>query len=311
MSDLSRIGRRGLLVTAVAGVAGATVLATGGPAFAAPPAVGPGARPRPGAVARNKAMVAAVYDRLFNHGDVSVVDRFFRPDYIQHNPQAPDGTAALKQLVSGVKQAFPRSVATIHRVLGEGDLVALHSHLVLTPGERGSAVVDIFRVTGGRIAEHWDVVQDVPATTVSGNDMFSTLSRPPLPCPDPAADPAVSRKLALGLFHGVFFARDVAAVRRFAAPTYLQHNPQFPNGSAVLEQAIPALAANPDFSVSPKRVVVDGDYVLVHSHYRFAPAPDRGLAVVDLWRVRDGKVVEHWDVGQPVPATAANSNTMF
>ena len=63
--------------------------------------------------------------------------------------------------------------------------------------------------------------------------------------------------------------------------------------------------------VERKRVIAEGDLVAIHAHYRTS-LEDRGQSVVDIFRVgRDGKIVEHWDVGQDVPATSANDNTMF
>jgi len=68
--------------------------------------------------------------------------------------------------------------------------------------------------------------------------------------------------------------------------------------------------AFPQLTVSPKRVIAEGDLVAVHSRYVNVPG-DRGQAIVDLFRVRNGKIVEHWDVSQNVPETSANDNTMF
>ena len=62
--------------------------------------------------------------------------------------------------------------------------------------------------------------------------------------------------------------------------------------------------------MSPKRVIAEGDLVAVHSHHVTTPA-DRGQAVIDLFRARDGQIVEHWHASQDVPENAANTNTMF
>ncbi|MBN9225426.1 MULTISPECIES: nuclear transport factor 2 family protein [unclassified Microbacterium] len=59
-----------------------------------------------------------------------------------------------------------------------------------------------------------------------------------------------------------------------------------------------------------RRALADGDIVVTHSHFRRTPE-DRGLAVADFWRLEDGKIVEHWDVIQEVPAEAKNTNSMF
>ena len=60
-----------------------------------------------------------------------------------------------------------------------------------------------------------------------------------------------------------------------------------------------------------RRVFTDGDYVILHSQWHGLSDSPRGEAVVDIQRLKDGKVVEHWDVIQPIPETAANNNTMF
>jgi predicted SnoaL-like aldol condensation-catalyzing enzyme len=101
------------------------------------------------------------------------------------------------------------------------------------------------------------------------------------------------------------------AFARYVGPTYTQHNPQVPDGIEGALAGIPGLLmAMPNLRYDFKRVLVDGDLVAVHSHRTNGPA-DRGVAVVDIFRVAKGKIVEHWDVLQPVPETAANGNTMF
>ena len=87
---------------------------------------------------------------------------YMREDYVQHNPRGRDGREAFIQMFEGFFERAPDLSLDVKRALAEGDLVALHSHFKLSPGEKGSAVVDIFRIEDGLIAEHWDVVQAVP-----------------------------------------------------------------------------------------------------------------------------------------------------
>ena len=120
----------------------------------------------------NKKIVVDFYEKALNQKDFEAAAKYFGPRYIQHNPAVPDGPDGLKRLVDFLKEKFPNSKSEIKRVIAEGDLVMLHVHSVRQPGERGRAIVDIFRVENGKIVEHWDVIQDVPETSANSNTMF-------------------------------------------------------------------------------------------------------------------------------------------
>ncbi|GAA5054862.1 ester cyclase [Erythrobacter westpacificensis] len=99
-------------------------------------------------------------------------------------------------------------------------------------------------------------------------------------------------------------------------PDYIQHDPNSPTGrDPTIEVLAAHMQANPEMTHDVKRVIYgdegeDGTLVAVHYHFKRAP-DDRGSAVVDIYRVQDGYLVEHWDVIQPVPEEALNDNTMF
>jgi predicted SnoaL-like aldol condensation-catalyzing enzyme len=100
-------------------------------------------------------------------------ERFFGPEgYKQHNPMAPDGGEAFVKAISGLYAAFPDFSTESKRVIAEGDLVAIHHHVHMTKDDAGQAVVDIFRISNGKVVEHWDVVQPVPDEAQNGNTMF-------------------------------------------------------------------------------------------------------------------------------------------
>jgi predicted SnoaL-like aldol condensation-catalyzing enzyme len=100
------------------------------------------------------------------------VAKYLGPHYRQHNPGAADGPEPFIAAVKGFAQTFPEFRMEPKRIIAEGDIVVLHSHLIREPGDRGRAVVDIFRLENGKIVEHWDVVQEVPETSVNNNTMF-------------------------------------------------------------------------------------------------------------------------------------------
>ena len=100
------------------------------------------------------------------------VAKYIGPNYRQHNPGAGNGPEPFIAAVKGLTKTFPELSMETKRIIAEGDFVALHSHLILKPGDRGSAVVDIFRLENGKIVEHWDVVQEVPEKSANDNTMF-------------------------------------------------------------------------------------------------------------------------------------------
>jgi predicted SnoaL-like aldol condensation-catalyzing enzyme len=117
---------------------------------------------------RNKKTVERLFE-AFRAGDTDAFDDLIVEDYAQHNPQAANGLQAVKEFFAPVG---PVDV-DVYRVIAEGDLVVAHSHYKTF----GMAGVDIWRFDeDGKIIEHWDVLQTVPETTASGNDMFSQLS---------------------------------------------------------------------------------------------------------------------------------------
>ena len=96
-------------------------------------------------------------------------------DYIQHNPNAPTGRDATLAMMEASLSRLPDLTHEVKRVVwGDADLVAIHFHFKYEPDTRGYSVVDVLRIDGGYIREHWDVLQDVPdpATSKNSNGMF-------------------------------------------------------------------------------------------------------------------------------------------
>jgi predicted SnoaL-like aldol condensation-catalyzing enzyme len=121
----------------------------------------------------NKKTVRTFLELAFNEkrpadAVVECVGRTYR----QHNPKAADGPVAFIQFVLGFVGQFPEVNFEIQRLVAEGDLVVVHSHLKTSPQDRGSAVIDIYRMEDGKIVEHWDAMQEVPETSANDNTMF-------------------------------------------------------------------------------------------------------------------------------------------
>jgi len=98
--------------------------------------------------------------------------KYLDSNYRQHNPRAADGAEPFINFVKYFVQTFPDFHLDLKRMIADGDLVVTHSHLTRHAGDRGQAVVDIFRLEDGKIVEHWDVIQDIPETAANNNPMF-------------------------------------------------------------------------------------------------------------------------------------------
>jgi predicted SnoaL-like aldol condensation-catalyzing enzyme len=112
-----------------------------------------------------------------------------------------------------------------------------------------------------------------------------------------------------------FEKKDVTAAVLLLADNYKQHNPGIPDGKEGFVNGVGGylLKQNPNLILQRKRIIAEDDLVVVHSFGKFdsTSQTERGVAVIDIFRIENGKIVEHWDVVQPIPEQSANSNTMF
>lgn len=120
----------------------------------------------------NLALVLRLFEEVLNPMDSSAVDRFIAPGYIQHSQLAPPGRDALKAFLDTIRTETPEAVHDVKRAFVDGDHVVVHYHVRRWPGDSGWAVIDIFRIEDGLIAEHWDVLQDVVAGGPNPNGPF-------------------------------------------------------------------------------------------------------------------------------------------
>ena len=120
----------------------------------------------------NLDLVLAMFAQVLNPMDSGAVDRFIAPDYIQHSQLAEPGREALKRFLDMIREQTPDAVHDVKRAFVDGDHVIVHYHVRRWPGDKGRAVIDIFRVENGLIAEHWDVLQDVSEGGPNPNSPF-------------------------------------------------------------------------------------------------------------------------------------------
>ncbi|MEM7425650.1 MAG: nuclear transport factor 2 family protein [Pseudomonadota bacterium] len=119
------------------------------------------------------------------------------------------------------------------------------------------------------------------------------------------------KELVIALFAAVFAQHEPEATRELLAPGYIQHNPSIPTGAEALISAIPGIKAS-GLTVKTHRVIAEGDYVVLHNTFKNAEAVLGAptVAAFDVFRVEDGRVIEHWDNLQPVPQKTVSGRSM-
>jgi len=121
---------------------------------------------------RNRRIVLDFVDLFYRQRRVrEAFEKHVGEPYVQHNPNIADGREAAVVALTP-KFSEPQARFDVQRVLVDGDLAAVHLHARLTPDARGGAVADLYRLADGKIVEHWDILQPVPADCVNPHPMF-------------------------------------------------------------------------------------------------------------------------------------------
>jgi predicted SnoaL-like aldol condensation-catalyzing enzyme len=227
------------------------------------------------------------------------------PDkYIQHNLAAKDGLAGFGELLSQLPKGSAR-VSTA-RVFQDGEFVFAHTDYDFFGPKIG---FDIFRFEDGKIVEHWDNLQEKPASpNPSGHTMIDG------PTESKEQDQTEANKALVRSFVDDILVngRMEKLAGYYDGDNYVQHNPQIADGLSGLGAALKAMAEQ---GITMKydrihRVLGEGNFVLAVSEGNFAGKPS---AFYDLFRVESGKIAEHWDTIETIPPQAEwkNDNGKF
>lgn len=246
-------------------------------------------------------------------GDLDAFMAIAADPYIQHSPDLPDGWKPVYDLTANRAEGF---VSTMIPWVGPTGFMDNGNYLVMfrevNRGD-GSPLTKIFDLLyfdeDGLYAEHWDMQQPLADSTASGRSetaQADEFANSPVSY-DIATEEANKRVVASFLNLAFNAQLPDTALGLYAAEAYVQHSPQIADGRQAVQDAFDA-GTIPTQCYDIQFILAQNDLVWVYSK---VTGDDGITAVVDMMRVRDGVMVEHWDVLQPVPDTMPHDNGMF
>lgn len=243
---------------------------------------------------------------IFADFDQAKAQSLLASDYIQHNVGVPTGAEPIIGFIPALQESGIK--CTIHRVISEGNLVVLHGTYENAQAFGGDTLValDVFRVEDGKVAEHWDNLQPLFTQTASGHGMTDGATD------IQDLDKTVSNKALIeGFVREVLQGHAPERVTDYISTTnYTQHNPLVADGLDGLGAAMQAFAEAGQAMTYARTplIVAEGNFVFTASQGKLGEVP---TAFFDLFRIEDGKIVEHWDTLSTIPDDMPHSNGKF
>ena len=236
-------------------------------------------------------------------GDPASVAVISPETYIQHNPQTHEGREGLAALFQRLSKSNPR--VNIVRAFEDGNYVFAHTEYDFATRRIG---FEVFRFEDGLAVEHWDNIQPRRGSNASGHSMVDG--------PTEAADPErteANRDLVRAFVEHILIQRRLEKVEHYIdGARFTQHNPHIEDGVAPLRAALEAVSGDGRVIVYDRvhRVLAQGNFVLAVSEGSLEGVHS---SFYDLFRVSDGKIVEHWDTIEAVPPQSEwkNDNGKF
>jgi predicted SnoaL-like aldol condensation-catalyzing enzyme len=240
--------------------------------------------------------------------DTTTMREMANADYIQHNPFVPTGLEPFIGMLPVLKEygTYAENV----RMFQDGNYVFMHNIWKNAKpfGADEMVAFDIIRVDeNGKVAEHWDAMTTLVQETASGR----TQTDGPTAVEDLDKTDA-NKALAVALIEDVLMGKNPSKItEHISAAQYDQHNPGIKDGLGGIVEAVEALTAQNNMFKYNKihKVLGEGNFVLTVSEGEWSGKPQ---VFYDLFRMKDGKIVEHWDVIQEIPTEGlAHDNGMF
>lgn len=241
--------------------------------------------------------------------DAETMRKLANADYIQHNPYVPTGLESFIGLLPVLKEngTYAENV----RMFQDGDFVFMHNIWKNAKpfGADEMVAFDIIRVDeNGKVAEHWDAMTVLVKETASGRSQTDgpTIS-------EDFDKTEANKKLAISLVEDVLMGKNPEKIGEYiSSEEYHQHNPQIKDGLTGIVEAVEYLSSQGNMFKYTRihKVLGEGNFVLTVSEGEWNGGKKN--VFYDLFRMKNDKIVEHWDVIQEIPTEGlAHTNGMF
>ena len=231
---------------------------------------------------------------------------YINPDkYMQHNLAVGDGLAGFGEVLKMLPEGTAK--AQVKRSFQDGDYVVIHTEYNFFGPKAG---FDVFRFEDGLIVEHWDNLQELAKPNASGRTQFDGSTK--VVDLDKTEE---NKQLVSGFVKDILIAGDMSKINQYIGnedSAYLQHNPGVADGLSGLGEALGALAeaGMPMVYTANHKILGQGNFVLAINEGQFM---NQHVAFYDLFRIDNGKIVEHWDTIEAIPERSEwkNDNGKF
>ncbi|RBW63157.1 hypothetical protein DS884_00350 [Tenacibaculum sp. E3R01] len=234
------------------------------------------------------------------------IKKYFSKNYIQHNPNIPTGIGPVLEFLPILKKAGTTSKT--HRMLQDNNYIVMHNtyNNAEAFGAKEVVTFDVWKIDEEKVTEHWDAVSPIVKTTTSGRSQFDGMTE--ITDLNKTQD---NKKIVENFINDVLFGNNPNKITNYiSTEKYYQHNTNIADGLDGLGKAIDYLVSQNDMFVYKKvhKILGEGNFVLTISEGEWHNKPH---AFYDLFRLKNSKIVEHWDVIQEIPKKMAHNNGMF
>lgn len=233
-----------------------------------------------------------LYLRGIRDGAIEEVQaRYMGATYTQHSTGVPDNKEGFAQFFQDFFQRHPKRDITIVRALEDANFVFLHVHQNLDDGAAEWVTADIFRTDAdGRMIEHWDVIDSYQPNASGLDAIYADGDLADL---DKAED---NKKIIRRFLVDVLQNGELDRFENYVSPDLIQHNPEIGQGGAAYKAYIRDKQVTYDFVF---KVMGQGDHVVAYSKVWIA---GQDYALMDIFRLKEGKIIQHWEVKEVMPA---------